>query len=181
MRCPRCKKTQFGHDIYQSVPVDRCGGCGGVWLDAGELGAILKAQGNKPFDPKLVREVMRSASAGIPEAEKQSQEHCPKCNKAMSPLNFSYSSGVIVDTCSDHGLWFDKGELQRIEAFHQEWESKKDDIKLEYRARLQEEERATWDRYDQMRDANRRKMFFPFLIFCKLDWLQHQYEKGTRK
>jgi len=35
----------------------------------------------------------------------------------MHRRNFGRSSGVIVDVCAVHGLWFDRGELPRVLAF----------------------------------------------------------------
>jgi hypothetical protein len=32
----------------------------------------------------------------------------------MARKNFGGTSGVIVDTCRDHGVWFDAGELPRV-------------------------------------------------------------------
>jgi Zn-finger nucleic acid-binding protein len=35
----------------------------------------------------------------------------------MNRRNFGGTSGVIVDVCARHGLWFDRGELPRVLAF----------------------------------------------------------------
>jgi len=35
----------------------------------------------------------------------------------MNRRNFGKLSGVIVDVCSKHGIWFDLGELPRVMAF----------------------------------------------------------------
>jgi Zn-finger nucleic acid-binding protein len=35
----------------------------------------------------------------------------------MTPTQFSRRSGVIVDVCRQHGVWFDRDELQRIIEF----------------------------------------------------------------
>lgn len=44
MRCPKCggELTEIG---YRDQRVDRCGNCGGVWLDAGELEALALKEG----------------------------------------------------------------------------------------------------------------------------------------
>jgi Zn-finger nucleic acid-binding protein len=39
---------------------------------------------------------------------------CPDCKKLMNRRNYGRRSGVIVDVCSEHGAWFDFGELARI-------------------------------------------------------------------
>jgi hypothetical protein len=36
MRCPKCGR-KLEETLYHQVRIDRCTGCGGVWLDPGEL------------------------------------------------------------------------------------------------------------------------------------------------
>jgi uncharacterized protein len=43
MKCPRCGMELIEID-YKGVKVDRCSACDGVWLDAGELEAVLKLE-----------------------------------------------------------------------------------------------------------------------------------------
>jgi Zn-finger nucleic acid-binding protein len=42
---------------------------------------------------------------------------CPECEALMTRRNFGSNSGVIVDVCAMHGIWFDVGELPRVIAF----------------------------------------------------------------
>ncbi len=42
---------------------------------------------------------------------------CPCCDALMHRRNFGQSSGVIIDTCSLHGTWFDAGELPAVLRF----------------------------------------------------------------
>jgi Zn-finger nucleic acid-binding protein len=39
---------------------------------------------------------------------------CPECRELMNRKNFAQSSGVIVDICRTHGIWFDANELPEI-------------------------------------------------------------------
>jgi hypothetical protein len=39
MRCPKCGR-KLEEILYQNVRIDRCTGCGGVWLDPGELDTL---------------------------------------------------------------------------------------------------------------------------------------------
>ena len=41
MRCPKCGMELLEID-YRSIKVDKCSGCEGIWLDAGELEAISR-------------------------------------------------------------------------------------------------------------------------------------------
>jgi Zn-finger nucleic acid-binding protein len=109
---------------YEGVATERCGKCGGAWLDEGELAAIVNTEEEK-FPPELVREVIAEAFAGLPPAVVAGAKTvlCPKCTKAMRLLNYSYDSGVIIDRCpSGHGVWVDAGELEKIQAYHEEWQ-----------------------------------------------------------
>jgi Zn-finger nucleic acid-binding protein len=35
----------------------------------------------------------------------------------MNRVNYAKRSGVVLDVCKDHGIWFDKDELRRVLAF----------------------------------------------------------------
>ncbi|MGA7105326.1 MAG: zf-TFIIB domain-containing protein, partial [Candidatus Deferrimicrobiaceae bacterium] len=41
MKCPKCGMDLIEVD-YKSLRMDKCSGCEGVWLDAGELDAVAK-------------------------------------------------------------------------------------------------------------------------------------------
>jgi Zn-finger nucleic acid-binding protein len=50
--------------------------------------------------------------AWIDETE-EGDRPCPVCGKRM---HIERKSGVSIDTCRDHGIWLDKGELEKITA-----------------------------------------------------------------
>ena len=41
MRCPKCG-APLKERRFQKIAIDQCTGCGGIWLDAGELEPIAK-------------------------------------------------------------------------------------------------------------------------------------------
>lgn len=43
MRCPKCGMELVEVD-YKAVKIDKCSGCHGVWLDAGELETVSKME-----------------------------------------------------------------------------------------------------------------------------------------
>jgi len=55
MRCPRCS-CMLAETAENGVTVDRCTGCGGVWLDAGELDQVA---GTKRLMARLHRFIHR--------------------------------------------------------------------------------------------------------------------------
>jgi Zn-finger nucleic acid-binding protein len=57
----------------------------------------------------LVRE--RAARALVFTGGAYSERHCPVCDETMDePLVFD----VPIDRCEEHGMWFDKAELDRV-------------------------------------------------------------------
>jgi Zn-finger nucleic acid-binding protein len=42
---------------------------------------------------------------------------CPVCKKLMNRQAFGRVSGVVVDVCRSHGVWFDAGELTQVIQF----------------------------------------------------------------
>src|SRR5205085_2081247 len=42
---------------------------------------------------------------------------CPICKKIMNRQNFGRRSGVVIDVCKGHGVWFEHGELRATLAF----------------------------------------------------------------
>ena len=125
MRCPRCSQGLV-ETTYEGVKVDLCASCKGIWLDQGELKPILDAQ-ILQFDAATLERGRAGPKMGIPDAEKQSIEACPKCSKPMAAMNFGANSGIIVDVCSGHGMWLDRQELETIQAIHEHWSGLKSD------------------------------------------------------
>jgi uncharacterized protein len=48
MHCPKCGMDLQEFD-FRGLKLDRCGSCGGVWFDEGEMEQLL-SQGNEMFD-----------------------------------------------------------------------------------------------------------------------------------
>lgn len=83
------------------IEVDYCPSCRGSWLDAGELGLILK--GDAGFDhAPLLKDARRS------------DRRCPVCSVRMRDALLG-ESGIRVDHCPlQHGIWLDAGELKTV-------------------------------------------------------------------
>lgn len=115
LQCPECRAPMVKAAVGK-LELDQCHRCGGVWLDCGlfekaaadreergtVLGALPGEQGKAPLAAGAVR-----------------YRPCPACGKLMNRTNYGRISGVILDTCKEHGLWFDKDELRRVLEFIQ--------------------------------------------------------------
>ncbi len=105
MTCPGCGKPMIVIEI-ESVEVDHCLACGGVWLDGGELELLLDAAENRDG-------LMESLTAAVTGREPAIK--CPACSKKMDKVKYGVGAKVMLDKCPrHHGLWFDQGELREV-------------------------------------------------------------------
>jgi hypothetical protein len=106
MDCPVCKNAMITLEL-QDVEVDHCTGCGGIWLDAGEMEVLLGNSGG-------AAELLKSFEIDSKCAERARK--CPICLKKMQKISVGRAHPpVLIDKCAkSDGLWFDKNELQNI-------------------------------------------------------------------
>ena len=112
--CPRCRAPLAMRRVAEREIVE-CSSCGGIWLapdvfegmcakseQAGTLSRMIGAQTppTKPVDDTRVTYLK-----------------CPTCAEFMFRKNLGPGSGLILDVCKDHGVWFDHDELVRALEF----------------------------------------------------------------
>ncbi len=86
-----------------------CPGCTGLWLER-EVFERLAAATRREQAP-----FARPRSIGTPPPPRADRYRpCPECGKLMLRRNQGGRSGVLIDLCHAHGLWFDAEELDRI-------------------------------------------------------------------
>lgn len=118
LHCPRCD-DELKAVMAGDATVDECSRCGGVWLAHGVFEFVLKQKFIDATLKSLRSVVPAKISYGreAPESDERFYVHCPECKTMMQRRQFARSSGVVVDICSAHGVWFDYDELPRIVAF----------------------------------------------------------------
>ncbi len=105
MNCPVCNQPIVILELNQ-VEVDYCTSCRGVWLDEGELELLLhdSAEKDKLFN-----------SFEVDKDNKEKSIKCPICFKNMDKIICGEENKVTLDKCrQQHGLWFNKGELECV-------------------------------------------------------------------
>lgn len=106
MNCPTCKKPMIVLEL-EWVEVDYCPACKGIWLDAGELELLL----GDAAQAHLLLQSFTSTQT------REKKRKCPICLKKMDKVNAGYTEAgaELLDHCpQNHGLWFDRGELQNV-------------------------------------------------------------------
>lgn len=111
--CPGCGKPLAAGRVG-ALETRACLACGGLWLDREAfegLAASREATG-------MALAALPAPSAPPPAATGAVRYRpCPACGRLMNRLNYARHSGVLLDACRDHGLWFDADELRRVLAF----------------------------------------------------------------
>jgi len=124
IRCPKCQKP-LERVEYEGVFIFLCPQGHGHWLPGDALKTIVERREQKI--PSEVFEQVKKDLAPKPIETKflPKDVRCPVCGAVCEKVNYAYSSGIIIDRCpSGCGVWLDKGELEKIQAFVEIWDHK---------------------------------------------------------
>ena len=104
MICPKCAAGELSSGLGASGNlIDRCGVCGGVWLDKGEWSVYFK-------DASKFEQALAEALA----AAKPSTRRCPRCEQEMRAASLA-KADTELDSCPKcAGLWLDQGEFAAL-------------------------------------------------------------------
>ncbi len=131
--CPDCSAALVAREAGV-VGFSECARCGGLFLTKAAFDAVVK--------DAATRAHVRAAGpeAATPAASLARGFHyrkCPICRAFMARTNYAGGSGVIVDVCRAHGVWFDRGELTAVVDFLEGGGAER--VKRRDQARLEEE------------------------------------------
>ena len=91
---------------HGDVEIDSCPACGGIWLDGGELEALVGTPAPEKAEP--------DADLGPAELD------CPVCVDKLIKDRYGHTA-VVVDKCPHgDGIWLDQGELAQVLAAYQD-------------------------------------------------------------
>ena len=111
--CPRCR-TEMQVVTVGKQKVLECATCLGLWLTPVAFERICADK--EDHSAVLGDAALENANRTVPET-KVNYIPCPECSQLMNRANFARCSGVIIDLCKRHGIWFDRNELSRIVEF----------------------------------------------------------------
>lgn len=113
LECPRCREPMQALKLGGTVARE-CAVCGGLWLDPESLQKLSDSREERAGIVGML--AARVPSAATP-PDVVRYVPCPRCERLMNRKNFAQSSGVILDVCAKHGVWLDRGELERVLGF----------------------------------------------------------------
>ena len=110
-RCPRCR-NDFSRIALGETELSECDYCNGVWADADTFQRLCADN-----ERQAVVLSLWHTPHGVVAAGRVRYLPCPQCGKVMNRLNFARSSGIVLDVCKWHGVWFEEHELRRVVEF----------------------------------------------------------------
>jgi hypothetical protein len=106
---------------YEGVMIDHCPRCGGTWLDSGEISRVIDTH-EKTFTHAEKIDAFEEKGR---DAGKNKEIRCPQCNALMPSFHYMVNTGVFLNRCPQrHGLWLDKGELERVQIVMEEYDQR---------------------------------------------------------
>jgi Zn-finger nucleic acid-binding protein len=116
--CPVCGEARLLRSRSLGEPpvsVLECAGCAGLWLGRETFEVLAaRARASAPAEVAGSAEPTAPPSASAAVAAGPAYRGCPVCAKLMHRRNYGRKSGVLIDSCRSHGLWFDAQELEAI-------------------------------------------------------------------
>ena len=111
MNCPSCAK-QLNKKKLENFEIAMCDTCKGMWLDTFTFQEI--ATHESPFSELLKIDIWEEVTK---HKVKPGPGKCPKCEKRLYISEY-VDSQIHIDLCPIcQGLWFDRGELEKVMAY----------------------------------------------------------------
>jgi Zn-finger nucleic acid-binding protein len=112
-KCPRgCGDLELV--AFQDTQLDECAACNGLWV---ELETFERLCANRTAQAPVLDPRIGGTAPVARRPEQIRYMPCPECQKIMNRVNFAKTSGIIIDRCMNHGVWFDADELRLVVEF----------------------------------------------------------------
>jgi Zn-finger nucleic acid-binding protein len=114
--CPACSggsrlaRRQLGET---DAAIFECEACGGIWVEKQVFDVLAERARTNTLPDLSLRPAAGAAKPSMP-AQGPFYRSCAQCGTRMNRRNWGEKSGVIVDICQSHGVWFDLDELDRL-------------------------------------------------------------------
>lgn len=109
--CPRCKLKLNPLQI-NDISLLECQKCSGFWSNS-ETFENICAEKEQQANVLFFMQNKHLPKNNVP----INYVPCPDCKQLMNRSNFARTSGIILDICKNHGVWFDAEELPKLIEF----------------------------------------------------------------
>jgi Zn-finger nucleic acid-binding protein len=108
--CPACRAVMEVKSL-KGTPLMECGKCSGLWIDRKSFERICA---DREEQAAVLGSLVGTPQQHSPLNARRQYLPCAKCGELMNRFNFGQRSGIIIDICKPHGIWFDRDELRQI-------------------------------------------------------------------
>lgn len=118
-QCIECS-AELTHIVHEGIALDSCPNGHGLWVDRSELAQVAASEHSARAADEQQREVdaARGGLRSVMDAVAgEGLRPCPECGREMVKHQYADYSSVVIDSCAQHGVWLDSGELERVEAY----------------------------------------------------------------
>ena len=105
MDCPRCHRP-LNKTPVDEVVFDRCGACGGLWLEFAQLDNVLARESHS------LRDLLPKDGPAVP--DDGAPPACPRCSAPLIRMRASPEPLVYYACLSCYGRWLDGNQIERI-------------------------------------------------------------------
>lgn len=113
--CPICRHglQTISLDQADSLHIERCADCYGLFFDPGEIESLLEraVAPVHTVNLELLNNINRDR---YPRDDRVRYLKCPVCQTLMNRVSYGYRSGVVIDQCKKHGVWLDGGQISHL-------------------------------------------------------------------
>jgi Zn-finger nucleic acid-binding protein len=116
--CPACSTLMPARQVG-GVGVNECLSCHGFWAPGESFDLLVSRaiDARQQASPAELHTLKPRVTGSNPARQGVQYRNCPECDGYMARRNYRKKSGVIIDTCSKHGVWLDADELEQIAGF----------------------------------------------------------------
>ncbi len=108
--CPRCSVAMTANLVGDHL-FDRCDRCGGIWAHHLAIAAVFAERGQHY---SVADWLQRVSTPKTLQSDHAKPARCPDCDQAMQRQAIKDRGETVIDSCNDHGIWFDYRELRGI-------------------------------------------------------------------
>jgi Zn-finger nucleic acid-binding protein len=131
--CPACEDRQLVSRRLESIATSalECQVCAGLWIGLESFHDLLNLESHGSRGESVSHRRPASSAYSAESGTTKRYRPCPLCRQLMMPRHIAKGrSGIILDICGEHGLWFDCDELSHLIAWMRNGglEAVKDDV-----------------------------------------------------
>jgi Zn-finger nucleic acid-binding protein len=116
--CPACSALMPPRQVG-GVAINECLSCHGLWAPGESFDLLVSRalEARQQASPAELHALKPRVTGSNPARQGVLYRNCPECDRHMARRNYRKKSGIIIDRCTEHGVWLDADELEQIAGF----------------------------------------------------------------